>query len=182
MSATGRPEATDVVLRPMVAADIDVVLGIDRQVHREPWTSGFLAEQLDAVDRWHHVVADRGSGVVGHAALTIVADEGHVATVAVYPDEQGAGVGGRLLGALCRFAVGRGLDALTLEVRAGNERAIGLYSRFGFAPAGIRPGYYGDGPGGREDALVMWAHDIGEPAFLRRIGAAEGAPRKKACA
>jgi|TARA_B100002003_G_scaffold68215_1_gene63514 ribosomal-protein-alanine N-acetyltransferase len=180
MSAAGRPEATDVVLRPMVGTDVDVVLDIDRQVHTEPWSPGLLAEQLAAVDRWHHVVADRAGEVVGHAALTVVADEGHVATVSVHPDEQGAGVGGRLLGALCRFAVERGLDALTLEVRVPNERAIGLYRRFGFAPAGIRPGYYEDGPGGREDALVMWVHDIGEPAFLRRVGVAERAPGKKA--
>ena len=50
--------------------------------------------------------------------------------------------------------------------------------RFGhrarFAPAGVRPDYYNPaGDDGREDALVMWAHDIGEPAFLARVDVAE---------
>jgi len=175
MSASRLPEVTGAVLRPMADADVGAVLDIDRQVHSDPWSPGFLIEQLAAVDRWHHVVADRNGVIVGHAALTVVADEGHVATVSVQPDEQGAGIGGRLLADLCRFAVERGLVALTLEVRASNRRAIDLYRRFGFAPAGIRPGYYEEGSDGGGDALVMWAHDISEPAFLERVEAAEQA-------
>jgi ribosomal-protein-alanine N-acetyltransferase len=55
---------------------------------------------------------------------------------------------------------------MTLEVRVSNTAAIGLYRRFGFAPAGVRAGYYGDDG---EDALVMWAHDIAGPAFAARL-------------
>jgi hypothetical protein len=35
----------------------------------------------------------------------------------------------------------------------------------GLAPVGVRPGYYGD-----DDALIMWAHDIGTPEFLENLG------------
>ncbi|MCH2411842.1 MAG: ribosomal protein S18-alanine N-acetyltransferase [Acidimicrobiales bacterium] len=176
MSASSRPVAAEVVLRPMLEADAGAVLDIDRQVHPDPWSPAFLVGQLAAVDRWHHVVADRNGDIVGHAALTVVADEGHVATVSVRPDEQGAGTGGRLLGDLCRFAVERGLAALTLEVRSSNRRAIELYRRFGFAPAGVRPAYFaGVQDETPEDALVMWVHDIAEPAFLGRVEAAEQA-------
>jgi hypothetical protein len=81
MSASSRPVAAEVVLRPMLEADAGAVLDIDRQVHPDPWSLDFLVGQLAAVDRWHHVVADRNGDIVGHAALTVVADEGHVATV-----------------------------------------------------------------------------------------------------
>jgi len=97
MSASSRPVAAEVVLRPMLEADAGAVLDIDRQVHPDPWSPDFLVGQLAAVDRWHHVVADRNGDIVGHAALTVVADEGHVATVSVRPDEQGVPeIGGQI--------------------------------------------------------------------------------------
>ncbi len=39
-----------------------------------------------------------------------------------------------------------------LEVRPGNEAALGLYSQFGFVTAGRRPLYYADTG---EDALIL---------------------------
>ena len=41
----------------------------------------------------------------------------------------------------------------TLEVRVSNHGAIGMYERFGFRSAGVRPRYYHDNG---EDALIMW--------------------------
>ena len=38
-----------------------------------------------------------------------------------------------------------------------NEGAQALYRRFGFAPAGVRKGYYAETG---EDAMIMWAHDV----------------------
>jgi ribosomal-protein-alanine N-acetyltransferase len=60
---------------------------------------------------------------------------------------------------------------MTLEVRVSNAAAIAMYRRFGFAPSGVRPDYYADDG---EDALIMWAHDVDEPAFLTRVDAATG--------
>src|SRR5205807_1279621 len=47
-----------------------------------------------------------------------------------------------------------------------NRGAQELYRRFGFAPAGVRKGYYGDNG---EDALVMWAHDVATEAYAARV-------------
>ena len=46
----------------------------------------------------------------------------------------------------------RGAYCLTLEVRASNEAAIGLYDKLGFAAVGRRRGYY-EKP--REDACIL---------------------------
>ena len=54
---------------------------------------------------------------------------------------------------------------MTLEVRTSNTAAISLYRRFGFVPAGVRPAYYTDSDGATTDALVMWIHDVDDPAF-----------------
>ena len=52
---------------------------------------------------------------------------------------------------LCRFSAAN-LAFLTLEVRASNNAAIGLYEKHGFHRAGLRPGYY-QKP--KEDAVIM---------------------------
>jgi ribosomal-protein-alanine N-acetyltransferase len=59
---------------------------------------------------------------------------------------------------------------LTLEVRMGNQAARALYERFGFAPAGIRKGYYAEVG---EDALVMWAHDVDGDDYAARLDVIE---------
>ncbi|HEY2214204.1 MAG TPA: GNAT family N-acetyltransferase, partial [Acidimicrobiales bacterium] len=67
-----------------------------------------------------------------------------------------------------------GIKHLTLEVAAGNEAAQSLYRRFGFAPVGVRKGYY---QVSGEDALIMWAYDIDTPEYaerLRGLGSSEG--------
>ena len=65
------------------------------------------------------------------------------------------------------FRIAREHDVvhLTLEVRVGNDAALGMYRKFGFAPAGVRRGYY---PDNQEDALVMWAQDIGSMDMMAR--------------
>jgi hypothetical protein len=37
---------------------------------------------------------------------------------------------------------------------------------FGFAPAGVRKGYYVET---NEDAIVMWVHDINTPEYADRV-------------
>jgi ribosomal-protein-alanine N-acetyltransferase len=71
---------------------------------------------------------------------------------------------------LHRVAIERRIGAMTLEVRVTNERAIEVYRRFGYAPAGIRRNYYSEE---NEDALVMWVHDIDQPAHAERLAGIE---------
>ena len=106
----------------------------------------------------------------GHAGALRIADEGHVTTVVVDPAQQRRRIGARLMLDLHRWAVERGLSAMTLEVRVSNAPAIALYRRFGYAPAGVRKNYYSDEG---EDGLVMWAHDIQGLEHHERLAAIE---------
>lgn len=105
----------------------------------------------------HLVAEDRSTAahrVVAHGAILILLDEAHVSTIAVDPKLQGNGLGSVLLHALIDGAIDNGCEALTLEVRAGNEAALSMYRTFGLAPVGVRRGYYGDNG---EDAIVLWS-------------------------
>jgi ribosomal-protein-alanine N-acetyltransferase len=50
-----------------------------------------------------------------------------------------------------------GIETITLEVRASNKPAQGLYRKFGFAPVGLRRGYY---QADNEDAIVMTIENL----------------------
>ena len=112
--------------------------------------------------------------MVGYAGLMTVAEDGHITTVAVDPQWHRRSIGTRLLLALLDQAVARGVHDVTLEVRMSNAAAQTMYRRFGFAPAGVRRGYYVDNA---EDAMVMWAHGIGDRGERsRRAGIAASVP------
>ncbi|TML17335.1 MAG: ribosomal-protein-alanine N-acetyltransferase [Actinobacteria bacterium] len=158
--------AATITIAPMRHWHLRDVHAIDAKVYPRPWSLALWRQEIAMLDTRHYIVAESGGNVVGHAGIMYVLNEGHVTTVAVDPQWQGRGIATQLVSALCRHAHTRKTSALTLEVRVSNDRAISLYRRFGFAPAGVRKNYYSEI---NEDALVMWAHDVDQPAYLARL-------------
>jgi ribosomal-protein-alanine N-acetyltransferase len=113
-----------------------------------------------------YLVARVGPTVVGYAGMLFSADDGHVTTIAVDPSWQRNKVGTRLLLHLLRRGTVTGAKNFTLEVRMSNDGAQALYRAFGFAPAGVRRGYYIET---NEDAMIMWAHDVDQPEYQARL-------------
>ncbi|MFD7550336.1 GNAT family N-acetyltransferase [Streptomyces sp. NPDC059578] len=158
--------------------DIDPVLALERELFPEDaWSRGMfwseLAHARGPGATRHYVVAEDDFGrLVGYAGLAAaggVSDEpgteaagpagptadgavGDVQTIAVARDQWGTGLGARLLTDLLKHATAFECREVMLEVRVDNVRAQKLYERFGFAPIGVRRGYYQPG---NVDALVM---------------------------
>jgi len=158
----------DVVLTPMRRRHLRAVLRTEEQVYPKPWSTALFLSELALRDHRTYLVAKVDGRVVGYGGVMYVLPDAHVTTIAVDPSTQRRAVGTRLLLALTRAAVAKGATALTLEVRVSNIPAQELYRRFGFAPAGVRKGYYADTG---EDAIVMWAHDIDAAAYAARLDA-----------
>jgi ribosomal-protein-alanine N-acetyltransferase len=97
------------------------------------WTARTFWSELGQLDTRHYVVALDGDDVVGYAGLCDYPDEAWVQTMAVAPEQQGRGLGSRLLAALLEEAARRRQRVVSLEVRAGNATAQRLYERHGFA-------------------------------------------------
>jgi ribosomal-protein-alanine N-acetyltransferase len=95
-----------------------------------------------------------GFSIMGFIATRIASDELHINNMAVREEWRQAGIGSRLLSAALEEAKRRGVRRSFLEVRASNEAAQALYSKFGFSANGRRSNYYVDPA---EDALVMTA-------------------------
>jgi [ribosomal protein S18]-alanine N-acetyltransferase len=152
------------VLRPMRWWDIPAVTVLEHTAFPEDaWSVGmFWSELAETTTRYYLVAEERGPDpthpdpggprIVGYAGLLAGIGEAEVQTIAVDPAREGGGLGGSLLTELLCEAARRDCDDVVLEVRVDNSRAQDLYRRFGFAPVGVRKGYYQ--PAG-VDALVM---------------------------
>ena len=79
-------------------------------------------------------------------------DEGQITNIAVLSEHRGKGFGEAVLLYLIAQARTRGCEMISLEVRASNAAAIGLYEKHGFGVRGRRKRFYRNPT---EDALVM---------------------------
>lgn len=93
---------------------------------------------------------------VGYCGMTDFTAQGHpyckIGTMAVRKAFQGKGIGKALLQKMLDKAEELGIDRIKLEVRVGNDGAIGLYKSFDFYIEDKIADYYGEG----KDGYVMW--------------------------
>jgi ribosomal-protein-alanine N-acetyltransferase len=149
-------------LRPMVAADLPVVIAVEHELFPDDaWSPEMFAEEVaqPTRDRLYLVAESRAQGcdataLVGYAGIMFAAGATYadVLTIAVRQHRWGGGIGSALLAALLTAAREHACTEVFLEVRADNPRAQGLYLRRGFVEIGVRRGYYQ--PSGM-DAIVM---------------------------
>lgn len=156
----------DVVIEPMRRRHLRGVLRVEAHNEHRPWSLGLFMSELRQPEGRSYVVAKSGPAVVGFAGELFVDTDAHITTIAVHPEWRRHGIGSRLMLVLAEDARRRGASAWTLEVRASNQAAQGLYHRFGLAPVGVRKNYYEDL---KEDAVIMWAHDIDTDAYAERL-------------
>jgi ribosomal protein S18 acetylase RimI-like enzyme len=75
------------------------------------------------------------------AGTVMVGHDGHrgwMYYLAVAPEQQRRGLGARLVHVAEDWLAHRGVPAVRLMVRDGNEQVVGFYSRLGYADAGVR--------------------------------------------
>lgn len=143
------------LLRPATEADIEAMVALESAVTTHPWTPGHYRDSLAS----HHCrVMDREGVVIASLVFSRVADQAELLNIAVAREFQGQGLGRELLHYL--IDRNRGLaQAIFLEVRADNHRAIDLYLGSGFVETGRRKNYYSGKQEftgeQREDALIM---------------------------
>lgn len=95
--------------------------------------------------------------LAGFALSRLVAGEAEILTLAVEPATRGQGAGRALLSTHLERLSRAGARVVFLEVDEGNESALALYRRAGFAEIGRRPGYYTKPDGTVATAITMRA-------------------------
>jgi len=147
------PADAGIVIRPMRRGDVEQVARLEREIFSDPWSGAvFAREARGEPGTWCRVAVSADGRVEGYLVAWLVADEVHLANVAVRPECRRHGLAQRFLDEL--EAEGRKRDArlVLLEVRRSNEEAQSLYRKNGFYIVSVRRRYYRDN---HEDALVM---------------------------
>ena len=149
-------------LVPMSGDNVDQIAEIEKECFSHPWSRQMLADVLEDLSASFVAAQAEDGTVLGYAGLNVVLDEGYINNIAVREAYRKQKVASALLDVFIRFAQANELAFLTLEVRASNAAAIGLYTKHGFEQVGRRKNYY-DAP--KEDAILMtrflrrWKHD-----------------------
>lgn len=134
-----QPLYPDLALGPLRWWDIPTVESIERDLFAgdSPWSAAMFWSEL--AQGHYYLACWDGAELIAYGGLAATSEEAQLQTLAVRSDRQGGGVGRRLLTALIAHAEAR---PIFLEVRTGNEAALGLYGSMGFRRVGVRRAYY----------------------------------------
>ena len=144
-------------IRRMQSEDLPQVFELDRSSFSLPWPERSFRFELEnnEVSRcWvAELLPESGAPLlVAMIVVWMIADEVHVATLAVSPAYRRQKIAQRLLAHTLIDAYHSGANSSFLEVRRSNQAAITLYQRFGYREVAVRRNYYKDN---QEDAILM---------------------------
>ncbi|NPB08848.1 MAG: ribosomal protein S18-alanine N-acetyltransferase [Thermodesulfobacteria bacterium] len=138
-------------LRPARLRDLKDILFIERISFPTPWTPLQFGSEFFKKGSRIWVIEEAGK-IRGYVCFWEIADEIHLANIAVSPERRRKGLASFMLRTLVRYAKRRGFRRILLEVRERNLPAQRLYEKFGFRTDGRRRSYY---PDTGEDAILM---------------------------
>lgn len=146
-------------VRQMDRNDIDSVVAIEEASYgKHHWSKESFYNELANNDVAHYFCAVLPTGeVVGYVGIWQILEEAHITNISVRPDIRRKHIGEALLHQAIEYCYKNEVKYITLEVRISNEKAINLYSKYGFKSLGTRKQYYQDN---NEDALIMWTENI----------------------
>lgn len=145
-------------IEQMQKSQIDDVLKIEEQAYGEHhWSKDSFYGELSNNLAHYYCAFDTQGNLVGYAGSWRVIDEGHITTIAIKPELRRKKIGEALLCKIISDCYKNEIKYITLEVRASNAAAIGLYEKYEFKSLGTRKGYYQNN---NEDALIMWTENI----------------------
>ena len=137
-------------------ADVEEVADLEGVSFTHPWSRLQIREAILAGDPLVVLVLrtpePRGRSLVAYCIFQVAGGEMDVHTLAVTPSWHRRGIGRWMLSRALEIGSRRAAEVAFLEVRQGNQAALGLYRSLGFEVVSSRAGYY-DRP--REDAFVL---------------------------
>ncbi|MEM2870247.1 MAG: N-acetyltransferase [Thermoplasmata archaeon] len=159
MSLTdNRPEGgtgnEDFVIRRFRLEDLSQVARLVESVFREKYDVQMYLNLYQSWPDGFQVVERRGELAAFLLGMISGPRQVRVLLLAVHPNYRSRGLGSCLLASFIQAAKALPADAVTLEVRMSNHRALAFYQRLGFSITGMIPNYYRDGESAH--VLVKW--------------------------
>lgn len=143
-------------VREMKYEDCSYIYDIETRTKVSDWTMSTIEDLLKYNYRYFYVLLD-DNDIIGFAGISVVMEEGDIEDIAILPEYQGQHLSRLLMNVILKKARDLNVHKLTLEVRASNEKAISLYTQYGFKQIAIRKGYYKNPC---EDAIIMQNNEL----------------------
>ncbi len=157
----------NLALQHLTPDSLEQVVELDRLCFGQLWSAAQYQREFDSPNSAILVLINPDTrAVLAYGCVWAIVDEAHITIVAVHPRQRQQGYGQLMLWGLLHVALKRNLARVTLEVKASNQVAIQLYTRFGFATAGRRKKYYADTG---EDALILWKSQLQHTAVQQQL-------------
>lgn len=123
-------------ISPLQESDLAAVAELDVRAFNPLWRHSLEALRMALEAASYARVVRSGDRLVAYQISTQSAHGGHLARLAVDPEEQGRGLATALVADVLRHFHGQHLDRVTVNTQGSNERGQGLYARFGFRRTG----------------------------------------------
>lgn len=129
------------MIEPCPLSELEVLTRGEMTLFSEPYSQNALKAHLENPHGISLLWKENGE-TAGYVLGTLVAGEGELLRIAVFPKHRRKGIGTKLLFALEDAVRNGGGEVIFLEVRKTNLPARNLYENAGFSLLGVRPRYY----------------------------------------
>src|SRR5260221_658188 len=121
--------ASSLEVRPMVLADLEDVMELERLAFKHPWSTELFRREL--LHDWSTILLATGKKpsfpkIYGFVIYWMVHDEIHILNLASHPKLRRQGIARRLIAEAVERGRTRGATLTTLEVRRSNFPALSL--------------------------------------------------------
>ncbi len=135
--------------------DAPAMARIHKTGFAHPWDEGALRNLMDKPNCLALAAFESSRELVGFVLTRQAEDECEILTIVADSKKRRSGIANALMIHALELSRLRRARRIYLEVASGNRAAIALYQKHGFEEISRRPGYYRQGRGKTEDALVM---------------------------
>ncbi len=122
----------EISIRPMHLIDLPAVEAIDRAAFPSLWQNSLSGLTRAFQQPGISTVAVKGETIVGYQISTAMTIYGHLARLAVQPEEQHQGVAFALVHDLLKQCEQRGFWRVTVNTQSDNRESLRLYQKFDF--------------------------------------------------
>lgn len=144
------------MIRQMEDRDLEQVAELEKGCFSEAWSWKLLEAGIHSPYDVYYVF-EQDEKILGYCNLRVLAGEGEIQRIAVWPSYRRLGIARKLMDSMVHFAVENRAMAISLEVRESNIPARKLYESYGFQAEAVRKGYYHNP---EEDAVIMWNRSL----------------------
>lgn len=131
------------IIREMKESDIMQLYALEEKCFcpSDRWSMTDIRKACE-LEHFFVLVAEEAERVCGYCIVYAVLDSADIGKIAVDPQMRGKGIAGSLLERLWEVCAKRGITDVILEVRASNDAARCLYTKYGFETISLRKDYY----------------------------------------